>query len=87
MEKEKYSWLHDNMDGLKEKILYKDRIEYRISGKLHNSAGPALISFSPEDSNEKNEEYYINGEKLPETEWLLYNRESKLTKIKKKLNK
>ena len=84
---EKYSWLYDNMEGLKEKIMFKDRIEYRISGKLHNSAGPALISTSPEDSNEKTEEYYINGEKLPENEWLLYNRENKISKIKKKLNK
>ena len=38
-----HSWLYDNMDGLKEKIVYRGRIEYRISGDLHNHFGPAII--------------------------------------------
>lgn len=87
--KDEYGWLCDDMEGKKEKILFRDRVEYRVSGKLHNPVGPAVINtydpltmISPDEDNYK--EYYINDVKMNEEEWSLYNREHKLKRLKKK---
>ena len=42
---EKYPWLFDNMLGIKEIIRFKDRIEYRYSGQLHNLEGTSDCTF------------------------------------------
>lgn len=89
---EKNMWLCDEMKGLKEKINFRDRIEYRVNGLIHNSYGPAIINkFDPLHQNpldEDNiEEYYIGGEKITYDEWLLYNRKHKIQKIIKKTKK
>lgn len=90
VDKEQYDWLYDDMDKLKEKIVFRDRIEYRINGKLHNSKGPAIINkfdpltlITPPDDGIN--EYYISGNKINYDEWIIYNRESKLKKLKKKI--
>lgn len=90
VDKEEYSWLYDDMDKLKEKINFRDRIEYRINGKIHNSKGPAIILrydplllTTPDEESVNN--YYINGNKLSFDDWKIYNRECKLKKIKKKI--
>lgn len=89
VDKEEYGWLYDDMDKLKEKIVFRDRIEYRVGGKFHNSKGPALIRkydpltlITPPDDQLK--EYYISGHKLEFDEWNVFSRESKLKKIMKK---
>ena len=87
-QQEKYHWLYDNINGLKEKIIYRDRIEYKISGKFHNSTGPAVIRYfdpllSKHPNEEDKEEYYINGDRIPQNEWLVYNRKHKIEKLLK----
>jgi len=84
----KYDWLFDDIDKLKEKIIFRNKIEYRISGKLHNTTGPAIIhKFDPllltAPSPEDFEEYYVNGDKIDFEEWIIYNRRHKIIKIKK----
>jgi hypothetical protein len=83
----KYEWLYDEINGLKEKIRYKDKIIYRINGKLHNPVGQAIVYL--QDPNEPNTtpeegEYYISDKKLEFEEWKIYNREHKMKKIIKK---
>jgi len=90
VDKEEYGWLYDDMDKLKEKIVFRDRTEYRINGKFHNSKGPAVIlKFDPLTLITPDEEsinnYYISGNKLNYDEWIIYNREDKLKKLKKKI--
>jgi len=89
---ENFAWLHDNMDGLKEKIIFRDRIEYRISGELHNSKGPAIIytydglhKTTPDADNF--EEYYLKGIKMTKEQWSINIREIKLKRIIKKTKK
>jgi hypothetical protein len=87
---EKYKWLYDDMLGLKEKINFRNRIEYRVNGKLHNSVGPALIQkYDPLHKNNPSsddfEHFYINGEKVEMDEWIIYNRKYKLKKLKKNI--
>lgn len=85
----KYSWLYDNLDGLKEKIVFRDRIEYRISGELHNHKGPAIIykydpllGTHPDES--ETEEYYLKGLKMTKEQWLINTRKYKVNRIIKK---
>lgn len=87
--KDNYDWLYDNMDKLKEKIIFRDRIEYRISGKLHNHVGPAIIytydglhKTNPDESNYQ--EYYLNGLKMDEEQWIINTRKYKVKKLIKK---
>ena len=85
---EKYKWLYDDIDGLKEKVIFRNRIEYRVNCKLHNSVGPALIeTFDPlhltHPSATEFEKYYINGKPLDFEEWCIYNRIYKLKRLKK----
>ena len=89
---EKYRWLYDNIGGLKEKVIFRNKIEYRINCKLHNAVGPALIEkFDPlhltYPSTTDFEKYYINGKLIDFEEWKLYNRNYKLKKIKKNINR
>jgi hypothetical protein len=82
------SWLFDNIEGLKEKIYFKDRTEYRVSGKLHNPYGPAVIyhSYGSITVNTDNcYEYWLKGEEYDIDEWKLYTRKIKINKIKNNL--
>ena len=84
-----YSWLYDNLDGLKEKIIFRDRIEYRISGELHNHKGPALIYtydglHKTHPDVEKCEEYYLKGIKMEKEQWLINTRKYKVNKLIRK---
>lgn len=84
---EKYSWLYDEINGLKEKIRFKDKIIYKMNNKLHNPVGYAIIHLQDlTDLNTTPEEgeYYICGKKLDFEEWKIYNREHKLKKVMKK---
>jgi len=81
-----YSWLYDNLDGLKEKIVFRDRIEYRIGGELHNHKGPALIHtydplFRTHPDSETSEEYYLKGLKMTKEQWNINTRKYKVNKI------
>ena len=49
----------------KQKILFKDRIEYKVNNKLHRLNGPA-IEFLNDTGNSQ---YYLNGELLSEADW------------------
>lgn len=69
MVKIKHSWLYDEKKGLKEKILFKDRIEYRISGKLSNPIGPALVWLETKEGELPDPEYYFNGNKMEQEVW------------------
>jgi hypothetical protein len=85
----KYSWLYDNIDNLKEKIIFRDRTEYRISGELHNHKGPAVIHtydplFGTHPDEENFEEYYLRGLKMTKEQWLINTRKYKVNKIIKK---
>jgi len=81
-----YSWLFDDVNGLKQKICFKDRTEYRISGKLHNSKGPAWIGVSDDKLGTTSEEkYYIKGEELNFEEWSILIRPTKIKKIIKNI--
>ena len=87
-----HSWLYDNLKGLKEKIIFRDRIEYRVEGKLHNIVGPAYIQTydplhktTPSDTECK--QYYIKGIKMDEEQWLINTRKYKIDKLIKKTKK
>lgn len=89
-DEEKYIWLCDEIEGLKEKITFRNRTEYRISGKLHNNKGPAVINkFDPllltKPEEDDVNEFYLKGIKLTEEEWIIYNREYKLKKLKRNI--
>jgi len=86
---ENYGWLYDNLDGLKEKIVFRDRIEYRVSGELHNHTGPALIyTYDPlhhtYPSDTECEEYYLRGLKMDKEQWTINTRKFRVNKIIKK---
>lgn len=81
-----HHWLYDNMDKLKEKIVFRDRIEYRQSGKLHNHVGPALIHtydglHKTEPNPDKVEEYYLKGLKMDKEQWIINTRSYRIKKI------
>jgi len=86
-----YSWLYDNLDGLKEKIVFRDRIEYRISGELHNHKGPAIIyTYDPllrTTPEEGSEEYYLKGLKMKKEQWIINTRKYKVNRLIKKSKK
>ena len=83
-----HSWLYDNLDGLKEKIIFRDRIEYRISGELHNHVGPAIIytydGLHKTDPEEGSNEYYLRGLKMDKEQWTINTRKFRVNKIIKK---
>lgn len=85
---EDYGWLYDNMDGLKEKIVFRDRIEYRISGELHNHTGPAIVyTYDPLKGTTPKEgvdEYYLRGLKMDKEQWTINTRKYKVNRIIKK---
>ena len=88
MDEVDYKWLWDDIIGLKQKIRFKDRIEYRVSGKLHNTVGPAIVGFG--DDKKKTTgvaKYYIKGEEIPFEEWSILVRPNKLKKIKKRIER
>ena len=86
MELDKYKWLFDNIEGLKEKIRFKDRIEYRVSGELHNSLGPAVIYFDIPETNEIGKKlYYLKGLQYTEEDWNIKVRPVKLKRLKRKI--
>ena len=86
-----HSWLYDNLDGLKEKIVFRDRTEYRIGGELHNHVGPAIIytydglhkTEPPDDSDE----YYLRGLKMDKEQWTINTRKYRVNRIIKKTKK
>lgn len=87
---EKYKWLYDEIKGLKEKINFRDRVEYRVNGKIHNALGPAIIKkYDPlhltHPTDDDFEHFYINGNKVELDEWTIWNREYKLKKLKKSI--
>jgi len=88
---EDYGWLYDNMDGLKEKIVFRDRIEYRISGELHNHTGPAIVyTYDPlkrTTPEEGGEEYYLRGLKMDKEQWTINTRKYRVNRIIKKTKK
>jgi hypothetical protein len=85
---DKYKWLFDEMEGMKEKIRFKDRIEYRISGQLHNTLGPAIIEFSDEEEKTVgNNRYFIKGQEYTVQDWNIAVRPIKLKRLKKKIDK
>lgn len=88
---DKYKWLYDDINGLKEKIIFRDKIEYRVNGLLHNINGPALIlKFDPLNlitPSPDNEKYYIRGNPLSFEDWSIFHRKAKLRKIKKSIDK
>ena len=81
---DKYKWLFDEMDGMREKIRFKDKMEYRVSGQLHNTLGPALIEF--DDDGDINR-YYLKGLEYTEDDWNIAVRPIKLKRLKKKIDK
>lgn len=84
-DKEEHQWLYDNMDGLKEKIRFQDRTEYRMSGVLHNRFGPAIVYNSGTLTDGKELIYYIKGVKISPEDWELIMRDNKIKKIKSKM--
>ena len=86
--KDDHSWLCDNLDGLKEKIVFRDRTEYRVNGKLHNHVGPAIIYTYDElyKTDPKGEdEYYLKGLKMDKEQWIINTRKYRVNKIIKKI--
>lgn len=83
---EKNKWLFDEILGLKQKLRFKDRIEYRVNGKLHNTVGPAVIGLS-DDKNKKtgSVQYFIKGEEMTFDEWSILTRPVKIKKIIRKI--
>ena len=82
----KYKWLFDEMEGMKEKIRFKDRIEYRVSGQIHNTLGPAIIEFGDEEKKTTSAvRYFIKGLEYTEEDWNVAVRPVKLKKLKKKI--
>lgn len=76
----KHDWLFDDIEKLRQKIRFKDRIVYKVSGKLHNPTGPAIIYFN----DEKEDEFYLKGIKYDVAEWEI---KIRAVKIKRILNK
>lgn len=86
IEDNKHGWISNDMKGLKEKIRFKDRIEYRVSGQLHNTTGPAIIYFDePEKKASDKELFYIKGVKYTKREWSVKVRPVKLKRIKRNI--
>jgi hypothetical protein len=82
----KYKWLFDDMEGMKEKIRFKDRIEYRVSGKLHNTVGPAVVELSGWDGRtDEVKHFFIKGLEYTEDDWNIAVRPVKLKRLKKKI--
>jgi len=84
-----HHWLYDDLDGLKEKIVFRDRIEYRVSGQLHNHIGPAVIYtydglHKTHPSEDDNKLYYLKGLKMDEEQWTINTRKYRVKKIIKK---
>jgi hypothetical protein len=77
--KELHWWLvEDNVQ--KEAIRFKDRIEFKCNGLLHNKTG-AAIKYT--DNTE--DKYYLNGEELSLKEWKLKLRIYKIKRLKEKM--
>lgn len=84
----KYKWLFDDIVGMKEKIRFKDRIEYRVSGQLHNAVGPAVIEFEGWDGRTIDiKHYFIKGLEYTEEDWNVAVRPIKLKRLKMKIDK
>ena len=81
---DKYDWLFDDIVKLKQKIRFKDRIEYRISGTLHNTTGPAWVEINQNGEKTGNVKYYIGGGELTQDDWSVMIRPLKLKKLIKK---
>ena len=87
-EEEKYKWLFDDMTDMKEKIRFKDRIEYRVSGKIHNTLGPAIIYFdNPDTKVVGTSHFFIKGREYTEDDWNVAVRPIKLKRLKRKIDK
>lgn len=86
MDNYKHDWLFDNIEGLKEKIRFKDRIEYRVSGEVHNTVGPAIIHID-ENGNKTTSLYYLKGKQYTEEDWNIAVRPVKLKRLKNKITK
>ena len=87
-EEEKYKWLFDDMTDMKEKIRFKDRIEYRVSGKIHNTLGPAIIYFdNPDTKVVGTSHFFIKGLEYTEDDWNVAVRPIKLKRLKRKIDK
>jgi hypothetical protein len=87
-ELDKYYWLFDDMKGMKEKIRFKDRIEYRVSGEIHNTIGPAIIEFGDEEKKTTGAaRYFLKGQEYTEEDWNIAVRPVKLNRLKKKIDK
>jgi len=83
---DKYKWLFDEIEGLKEKIRFKDRIEYRVSGQLHNTSGPSVIEFGDEEKKTTgNIQYFLKGLEYTEEDWNIAVRPIKLKRLKRKI--
>ncbi|MDY0270114.1 hypothetical protein [Trichloromonas sp.] len=80
----KYEWLFDDIVNLKQKIRFKDRIEYRVSGTLHNITGPAWVELNENGEKTGEVKYYINGGLLTQDDWSIIIRPLKLKKLMKK---
>ena len=81
---DKHEWLYDDMTKMKEKIRFRDRIEYRVKGKIHNTVGPAIIYFETENEEEK-KHFYIKGDEYTFEDWNLKIRPIKLKKLQKRI--
>ena len=81
-----YDWLFEKeLSKLRQKIRFKDRIEYRIGGKLHNTGGPAVIEFSGWDGRTTDtEHYFIKGDEMTKEQWSVLVRPLKLKRLIKK---
>jgi hypothetical protein len=85
---DKYKWLFDEMDGMREKIRFKDRVEYRVSGNLHNTLGPAVVFFGESSDTEPEDvQYYLKGQRYTENDWNIAVRPIKLKRLKRKMDK
>lgn len=87
---DEYKWLfEENIKKLRQKIRFKDRIEYRVGGKLHNIHGPAWVGLQDLSNPTKTPVvmYYINGENIDFNEWSVIVRPLKLKKIIKNIKK
>ena len=82
---DKNEWLFDDISNMKEVIRFKDHIEYRYKGKLHNETGFAYINISYGDIKASDEDkfYYINGNKISYNEWNILIRKNKIIKLLK----
>jgi hypothetical protein len=89
VDEDKYGWLFDEMEGRKEKIKFKDRTEYRRSGKKHNLSGPAVMFDEPKDTGDgtDEDEFWIKGEQYTREDWEIMVRPVKLKHLMKKINK